>query len=170
MVYALMRQDTLLLDCLDEEEMSSTFDMCSSNKRTARLIPALDFELKAAACSKIEAWTAGQQAAALVGTCKPECSVRLLHAVPAWQVQTLKNHCVCASKCKPKVGTVGEQEAAGVFGYMRDTAALRVEHPRPVDISPECAGMLERLCLAQSQECSYEKFCTDRKDAKTLAK
>ena len=62
------------------------------------------------------------------------------------------------------------QEAAGVFGYMRDTAALRVEHPRPVDISPECAGMLERLCVAQAQECIYEKFCTDRKDSKTLAK
>ena len=57
-----------------------------------------------------------------------------------------------------------------MFGYMRDTAALRVEHPRPVDISPECAGMLERLCVAQAQECIYEKFVTDRKDSKTLAK
>ena len=42
-----------------------------------------------------------------------------------------------------------EQEAAGVFAELRDTVSLRVEAPRPVDLSPECAHMLERLCLAQ---------------------
>ncbi len=41
------------------------------------------------------------------------------------------------------------QEAAGVFAELRDTVSLRVEAPRPVDLSPECAHMLERLCLAQ---------------------
>ena len=46
------------------------------------------------------------------------------------------------------------QEAAGVFGELRDVVSLRVEAPRPVDVSPECANMLERLCLAQVRSCS----------------
>lgn len=45
------------------------------------------------------------------------------------------------------------QEAAGVFGELRDVVSLRVEAPRPVDVSPECANMLERLCLAQVRPC-----------------
>ena len=32
------------------------------------------------------------------------------------------------------------QEAAGAFAFLRDVAGLRVEQPRPVDISPEAAG------------------------------
>ncbi len=41
------------------------------------------------------------------------------------------------------------QEAAGSFAFLRDVACLKVESPRPVDISPECATMLEKLMLAQ---------------------
>jgi hypothetical protein len=48
-----------------------------------------------------------------------------------------------------RFGSISPQEAAGVFGELRDTVSLRVEAPRPVDLSPECAHMLERLCLAQ---------------------
>jgi len=60
------------------------------------------------------------------------------------------------------------QEAAGMFGELRDNASLRVEAPRPVDIGPECAGMLERLCLAQAQEVTYEKARADKKNPALL--
>ena len=62
------------------------------------------------------------------------------------------------------------QEAAGAFAHLRDVAALRVEQPRPVDISPECASMLERLCLAQAQECIFEKARADNKSSAILAR
>lgn len=62
------------------------------------------------------------------------------------------------------------QEAAGAFAHLRDVAALRVEQPRPVDISPECASMLERLCLAQAQECVFEKARADKKSSALLAR
>jgi programmed cell death 6-interacting protein len=41
------------------------------------------------------------------------------------------------------------QEAAGSYAYLRDVACLKVESPRPLDLSPECATMLEKLMLAQ---------------------
>ncbi|KAK9820581.1 hypothetical protein WJX72_011897 [[Myrmecia] bisecta] len=62
------------------------------------------------------------------------------------------------------------QEAAGVFAYLRDVVSLKVEAPRPVDISPECAGMLEKLCLAQAQECTFEKARMDKKNPALLAR
>ena len=57
-----------------------------------------------------------------------------------------------------------------MFGELRDNASLRVEAPRPVDIGPECAGMLERLCLAQAQEVTYEKARADKKNPALLAR
>ena len=62
------------------------------------------------------------------------------------------------------------KEAAGAFANLRDVASLRVEQPRPVDISPECASMLERLCLAQGQECIFEKARADSKSPAILAR
>jgi programmed cell death 6-interacting protein len=62
------------------------------------------------------------------------------------------------------------QEAAGVFVELRDVVSLRVEAPRPVDVSPECANMLERLCLAQAQEVIFEKFRADGKSPGILAR
>lgn len=48
--------------------------------------------------------------------------------------------------------------AAGAFAYLRDTAATKasIGGSATVDISVECAGMLERLMLAQAQECVFE--------------
>lgn len=62
------------------------------------------------------------------------------------------------------------QEAAGVFAALRDGPALHVEAPRPIDISPECAAMLERLCLAQAQEAIFDKARADKKNPATLAR
>ena len=42
-----------------------------------------------------------------------------------------------------------EQEAAGVFGYLAERLVPRLETPYPVDLSPDCCGMLATLCLAQ---------------------
>ena len=57
-----------------------------------------------------------------------------------------------------------------MFAELRDVVSLRVEAPRPVDISPECANMLERLCLAQAQELTFEKFRADGKNPGILAR
>ena len=57
-----------------------------------------------------------------------------------------------------------------MFAELRDVVSLRVEAPRPVDISPECANMLERLCLAQAQELTFEKFRADGKNPAILAR
>ncbi|KAK7274211.1 hypothetical protein RIF29_15292 [Crotalaria pallida] len=48
--------------------------------------------------------------------------------------------------------------AAGAFAYLRDNAAMRasVGGSATVDVSDECARMLERLMLAQAQECVFE--------------
>lgn len=48
--------------------------------------------------------------------------------------------------------------AAGAFAYLRDNAAAKASFggSTTVDVSVECAGMLERLMLAQAQECVFE--------------
>ncbi|KAF2304622.1 hypothetical protein GH714_035901 [Hevea brasiliensis] len=48
--------------------------------------------------------------------------------------------------------------AAGAFAYLRDNAATKasIGSSTTVDVSVECAGMLERLMLAQAQECVFE--------------
>jgi len=48
--------------------------------------------------------------------------------------------------------------AAGAFAYLRDNAATKasVGTSTTVDVSVECVGMLERLMLAQAQECVFE--------------
>lgn len=48
--------------------------------------------------------------------------------------------------------------AAGAFAYLRDNAAAKASmgSSTTVDVSVECAGMLERLMLAQAQECVFE--------------
>lgn len=62
------------------------------------------------------------------------------------------------------------QEAAGAFGVLRDSVSLKIDAPRPVDLLPECASMLERLMLAQAQECVLDKAAADGKAAATLAR
>ena len=68
------------------------------------------------------------------------------------------------------VGFSSVQEAAGTFAELRDVVSLRVEAPRPVDVSPEAANMLEKLCLAQAQEVTFEKFRADGKSPSILAR
>ncbi|XP_041010565.1 vacuolar-sorting protein BRO1-like [Juglans microcarpa x Juglans regia] len=48
--------------------------------------------------------------------------------------------------------------AAGAFAFLRDNASTKasIGSSTTVDISLECAGMLERLMLAQAQECVFE--------------
>ncbi len=77
----------------------------------------------------------------------------------------------CVPTSEPHESILGlAQDAAGVFAELRDVVSLRVEAPRPVDISPECANMLERLCLAQAQELTFEKFRADGKNPGILAR
>ncbi|KAK6931572.1 ALIX V-shaped domain [Dillenia turbinata] len=48
--------------------------------------------------------------------------------------------------------------AAGAFAYLRDNASTKasIGNSTTVDMTVECAGMLERLMLAQAQECVFE--------------
>ncbi|KAL6566360.1 bck1-like resistance to osmotic shock [Orobanche gracilis] len=48
--------------------------------------------------------------------------------------------------------------AAGTFAFLRDNVAMKasVGSSTTLDVSAECVGMLERLMLAQAQECVYE--------------
>ncbi|XP_051145350.1 vacuolar-sorting protein BRO1 [Andrographis paniculata] len=48
--------------------------------------------------------------------------------------------------------------AAGAFAFLRDNEAMKasVGSSTTLDVSVECVGMLERLMLAQAQECVYE--------------
>lgn len=63
------------------------------------------------------------------------------------------------------------QRAAGVFaflreGVVRDTAVGCAS----VDVSAECVGMLEKLMLAQAQECFFEKATADAKHPRLCSK
>lgn len=62
------------------------------------------------------------------------------------------------------------QDSAGSFGYLRDAATLKVESPRPLDLTPEAAAMLEKLMLAQAQECVLEKAIMDKKAPGVVAR
>nr|PNR49661.1 hypothetical protein PHYPA_011557 [Physcomitrium patens] len=58
------------------------------------------------------------------------------------------------------------QAAAGVFAFLRDNISMKAAgtgNNSTIDISVECAGMLERLMLAQAQECFFEKVVADNK-------
>eukprot|EP00250_Pteridium_aquilinum_P010073 c19135_g1_i1 orf=271-2889(+) len=56
------------------------------------------------------------------------------------------------------------QAAAGAFAYLRDHISMKASaSSATVDIGVECAGMLERLMLAQAQECFFEKVIADKK-------
>ncbi|KAL0296668.1 UNVERIFIED_CONTAM: Vacuolar-sorting protein BRO1 [Sesamum radiatum] len=50
--------------------------------------------------------------------------------------------------------------AAGAFAFLRDNVAMKasVGSSTTLDVSVECVGMLERLMLAQAQECVYENI------------
>lgn len=56
------------------------------------------------------------------------------------------------------------QAAAGAFALLRDNISMKASVGQStVDVSVECAGMLERLMLAQAQECFFEKVISDGK-------
>jgi hypothetical protein len=38
-----------------------------------------------------------------------------------------------------------------MFAHLRETEAPKVDAPRPVDITPECCVLMEKLMLAQAQ-------------------
>ncbi|XP_043701088.1 vacuolar-sorting protein BRO1-like isoform X2 [Telopea speciosissima] len=61
--------------------------------------------------------------------------------------------------------------SAGAFAFLRDNASMKASIGQStVDISAECAGMLERLMLAQAQECVFEKVVAEGKSPGLCAK
>lgn len=56
------------------------------------------------------------------------------------------------------------QSAAGAFSFLKDrVAAKAVAAGGTIDLSVECAVMLEKLMLAQAQECFFQKVVGDAK-------
>eukprot|EP00192_Tetraselmis_astigmatica_P021564 CAMPEP_0117665820 /NCGR_PEP_ID=MMETSP0804-20121206/10026_1 /TAXON_ID=1074897 /ORGANISM="Tetraselmis astigmatica, Strain CCMP880" /LENGTH=299 /DNA_ID=CAMNT_0005473283 /DNA_START=175 /DNA_END=1071 /DNA_ORIENTATION=+ len=62
------------------------------------------------------------------------------------------------------------QECAGALNYLKEHVCMKVEHPRPIDLTPDCASMLEKLMLAQAQEIIFEKAIADNKSHGVTAK
>ncbi|XP_024535562.1 vacuolar-sorting protein BRO1 isoform X2 [Selaginella moellendorffii] len=63
------------------------------------------------------------------------------------------------------------QAAAGAFAFLRDNVSMKASgNSTTTDISVECAGMLERLMLAQAQECFFEKVVSDNRPSALCAK
>ncbi|KAL5726652.1 bck1-like resistance to osmotic shock [Ranunculus cassubicifolius] len=61
-----------------------------------------------------------------------------------------------------KIACNSFMSSAGVFGFLRDNVSMKASvMASTVDISVECAGMLERLMLAQAQECFFEKVVNE---------
>jgi hypothetical protein len=38
-----------------------------------------------------------------------------------------------------------------MFAHVKESEASKIDNPRPVDLSPECLSMMEKLMLAQAQ-------------------
>ncbi|KAL6757097.1 BRO1-like domain-containing protein [Haematococcus lacustris] len=62
------------------------------------------------------------------------------------------------------------QEAAGVFVLLREGPASKTDTPRPADLTPECIMVMEKLMLAQAQECAYHKANLDKKSPTLVAR
>eukprot|EP00245_Coleochaete_scutata_P013859 TRINITY_DN574_c0_g2_i2.p1 TRINITY_DN574_c0_g2~~TRINITY_DN574_c0_g2_i2.p1 ORF type:complete len:730 (-),score=195.09 TRINITY_DN574_c0_g2_i2:235-2424(-) len=62
-----------------------------------------------------------------------------------------------------KVACNSFQAAAGTFSYLRENLSMKAVDSGSIDLSSECAAMLERLMLAQAQECFFEKVLGDGK-------
>lgn len=50
------------------------------------------------------------------------------------------------------------QEAAGAFAYLAEQVVPRLAAPQPIDLSPDCCGMLSTLCLAQVSSTQTQQF------------
>jgi hypothetical protein len=38
-----------------------------------------------------------------------------------------------------------------MFAHVKENEASKIDNPRPIDLSPECLSMMEKLMLAQAQ-------------------
>lgn len=65
-----------------------------------------------------------------------------------------------------KVAYAEFQKAAGVFRLVKENAVAGAT----VDLTAECAGMLETLMLAQAQECMFDKVIADSKGVTLCSK
>lgn len=61
------------------------------------------------------------------------------------------------------------QESAGAFSLAREVA-LKVDNPKPSDLTSNFLTFAEKLMLAQGQECVFWRAMKDKKSASTLSK
>ncbi|KAK8969076.1 hypothetical protein KSP40_PGU012994 [Platanthera guangdongensis] len=72
-----------------------------------------------------------------------------------------------------KIACNSFQAAAGAYAFLKENVSVKAVHGSggvTVDLSAECAGMLEKLMLAQSQECFFEKVMSDSKPSGLCSK
>eukprot|EP00899_Mesostigma_viride_P016596 jgi/Mesvir1/24938/Mv16914-RA.2 len=69
-----------------------------------------------------------------------------------------------------KIAAKNFQLSAGAFAFLREHLAMKLPAGTSPDLSTECAAMMERLMLAQAQECVFEKALADKKSAGVCAK
>eukprot|EP00887_Chlorella_sp_A99_P006063 scaffold22.g6063.t1 len=103
-----------------------------------------------------------------------QASVHFEKAAVAFNIGAVQSQAGLGADRRTEEGLVQSaklfQEAAGTFAYLRDVACLKVEAPRPTDLTPEAASMLEKLMLAQAQECVLEKASNDKKSPAVIAR
>ncbi|KXZ42912.1 hypothetical protein GPECTOR_111g245 [Gonium pectorale] len=71
-----------------------------------------------------------------------------------------------------QAGPLGQlsTEACGLFALLRESESPKTDSPKPMDLTTECAGLLEKLMLTQAQECVYHKAVIDKKSPNVLAR
>lgn len=74
-------------------------------------------------------------------------SAHLQWLVSLWALAQPAVHTPCITCAPDRIA----QEAAGMFSHLKESEAAKVDNPRPVDLSPECLSMMEKLMLAQAQ-------------------
>eukprot|EP00200_Dunaliella_tertiolecta_P017215 CAMPEP_0202411634 /NCGR_PEP_ID=MMETSP1128-20130828/22377_1 /ASSEMBLY_ACC=CAM_ASM_000463 /TAXON_ID=3047 /ORGANISM="Dunaliella tertiolecta, Strain CCMP1320" /LENGTH=780 /DNA_ID=CAMNT_0049017371 /DNA_START=116 /DNA_END=2454 /DNA_ORIENTATION=- len=62
------------------------------------------------------------------------------------------------------------QEAAGLYAFIQEAEANKVDAPKPQDLSADCLSVMEKLMLAQAQECVYHKAVMDKKSPTVIAR
>ncbi|GAX77401.1 hypothetical protein CEUSTIGMA_g4847.t1 [Chlamydomonas eustigma] len=62
------------------------------------------------------------------------------------------------------------QEGSGIYSLIRENECIKLDNPKPMDLTVEVITLLEKLMLTQAQECFYHKAVVDKKSASVVAR
>jgi hypothetical protein len=89
---------------------------------------------------------------------------------PPFSPSPVRTHARTHALCATFGPCCALQEASGLYQYLREHVAAKTDNPRPLDMSSECTGLLEKLMLTQAQECVYHKAVIDKKSPAVLTR